>query len=49
MLVRLEKAEGPLGRIGKGKLVKILEMLKITYQLPQKPGRARIGGFKRKL
>ncbi|EGT52165.1 CBN-HIM-18 protein [Caenorhabditis brenneri] len=50
MLIRLEKAEGPLGRIAKGKLVKILEMLKITYQLPQtgKTGRAR-GGFKRRL
>ncbi|ULU00782.1 hypothetical protein L3Y34_001302 [Caenorhabditis briggsae] len=49
MLVRLEKSEGPLGRIGKGKLVKILENLRITYQLPQKPGRARAGGFKRRL
>ncbi|CAA84736.3 SAP domain-containing protein [Caenorhabditis elegans] len=48
MLIRLEKADGPLGRIGKGKLVKLLEMLKITYQLPQKTGRAR-GGYKRRL
>uniref|UniRef100_A0A1I7T2H4 SAP domain-containing protein n=1 Tax=Caenorhabditis tropicalis TaxID=1561998 RepID=A0A1I7T2H4_9PELO len=47
MLIRLEKAEGPLGRIGKSKLVKVLEMLKITYQLPQTAQKAR-GGFKRR-
>ncbi|CAI2347402.1 unnamed protein product [Caenorhabditis sp. 36 PRJEB53466] len=49
MMLRLEKAEGPLGRLGKAKLVKVLDSLRITYQLPQKGGPRKIGGgFKRK-
>lgn len=50
MLIRLEKTDGPLGRIGKAKLAKLLEQLKITYQLPQKGGPRRKpgGGFKKR-
>uniref|UniRef100_A0A8R1I6U7 Structure-specific endonuclease subunit SLX4 n=1 Tax=Caenorhabditis japonica TaxID=281687 RepID=A0A8R1I6U7_CAEJA len=36
MLIRLEKADGPLGRIGKAKLARLLDSLQINFQQPQK-------------